>query len=188
MEYQETGRFGRITKNLRKEGFEDKMDSILFDSINFPKLNKVDKVHYVESTVNRMKAEIGEDNTKKVLFQCGAKCCGKSWSAWAKSFWDNSDSLDDFFVNLNKEEEKYNTSMSFDKAANTVSVMRTKCICGLINKGAFSTDDNLYCTCSSGHMDAFFSSVFSVENVELEQSIFNGAVTCNWKVKLENKI
>lgn len=132
-----------------------------------------------------MEAEIGVENTKKVMFECGAKCCGKSWSKWAKAIWDNSDSLDDFFVNLNKEEEKYSTQMTYDKAENTVSVMRTKCICGLINKGAIATDDNLYCSCSSGHMDVFFNAVFTVDKVELEQSIFNGARTCNWKVQLK---
>lgn len=36
MKYQETGRFGRITKNLRKLGFEKEMAEILFDSSAFP--------------------------------------------------------------------------------------------------------------------------------------------------------
>lgn len=186
MEFQETGRFGRITKNLRKQGFEDKMDTILLDSIGFPELKKEAKVRYVEATVNRMKTEIGTVNTKKVLFECGVKCCGKTWAKWAKTIWDNSDSLNDFFVNLNKEEEKYNTQMSYDKEQNVVYVMRSKCICGLVNKGNISIEPNLYCSCSSGHMDVFFSSVFSVNKVELKQSIFNGAKTCRWKVKLNN--
>ena len=36
MKYQETGRLGRISKNMRKLGFEADMDKILFDSSEFP--------------------------------------------------------------------------------------------------------------------------------------------------------
>lgn len=186
MKYQETGRFGRITKNLKSEGFEDKMDSILINSIDFPKLNKEQKVKYVEATVKRMEAEIGEANTKNVLFQCGVKCCGKSWTRFARNIWDKSDSLEVFFINLNKEEEKYNTVISFEKKKNIVYVMRTKCICGLINKGTISAEKNLFCNCSNGHMNAFFNSIFSVKEVKLEQAIFSGANTCKWKIKMNN--
>ncbi len=183
MKYQETGRFGRITKNLRKEGFETEMESVLFDSSSFPKLTNKKKVRYVETVVDRMEEKIGTVNTKKVLSRCGVQCCGKSWSNFAKNIWNNSNSLKDFFNNLNKEEEKYNTIISFEKEKNTVYVMRTKCICGLINKGDISKE-NLFCSCSNGHMDAFFNSVFSVKNVELQQAIFTGADSCKWKVEL----
>jgi len=43
MEYIETGRFGRITKNLRKQGFELEMEKILHDSNDFKNLNKRDQ-------------------------------------------------------------------------------------------------------------------------------------------------
>jgi hypothetical protein len=66
MSYQETGRFGRITKSLRKNGFENKMEDILFDSRNFTNLKKKEQTQYVGAVVNRMEQLIGEDNTKKV--------------------------------------------------------------------------------------------------------------------------
>jgi hypothetical protein len=50
MTYQETGRFGRITKNLRKLGFEKEMEKILFDSSNFPGLKKSEQSKYVKLT------------------------------------------------------------------------------------------------------------------------------------------
>lgn len=184
MSYQETGRFGRITKSLRKNGFENKMEDILFDSKNFTNLKKKEQTQYVGAVVNRMEQLIGEDNTKKVLSECGKNCCGKSWADFAKRIYSNSDSIERFVNNLNKEEIKYNTYFTFDKIRNTIQVKRTKCICGLINKGEIFSNTNLYCNCSNGHMSAFFSSIFRVDKIILEQSLYNGDDSCVWEVLL----
>ena len=184
MGYQETGRFGRITKSLRKNGFENKIEEILFDSKNFTNLKKKEQTQYVGTVVKRMEQSIGEDNTKIVLFECGKKCCGKSWSDFAKRIFNNSDSIENFIDNLNLEEIKYNTFIRFDKNRNTIQVKRTKCICGLINKGEIFSDASLYCNCSDGHMSAFFNSVFRVDKIILEQSIYNGSDSCVWEVLL----
>ena len=113
MKYIEGGRFGRITKHLRKQGFEKEMENILHDSINFPKLKKPEQTEYVETVIGRMDKIIGKENTANVLFECGAQCCGKSWSSFVKSIWDQSQSTEEFFKNLNKEEKKYNTQLEF---------------------------------------------------------------------------
>jgi hypothetical protein len=105
MEYQETGRFGRITKNLRGQGFEPEMEKILYDSKEFPKLNKKDQTKYIEKVMNRMVDTIGQTNTNNVLFACGEQCCGKSWSNFVKKIWNNSESIDNFFENLNRKEK-----------------------------------------------------------------------------------
>lgn len=187
MEYQETGRLGRITKNLRKQGFEKGMENILYDSSKFPKLKKPEQTKYVETVMIRMIENIGVECTEKVLFECGAKCCGKSWVKFVKGIWDVSNSLDDFFVNLNTEEKKYNTTIDYNLTAQSITVERNKCICGLINKGEHFTDNISYCKCSNGHMSEFFNSVFSVKEVKLEESIYSGADTCRWTVQLDNK-
>jgi hypothetical protein len=184
MSYQETGRFGRITKSLRKNGFCVEMDDILFDSDNFTKLKKTDQTQYVETVVNRMEQLIGEDNTKKVLFECGKNCCGKSWSNFAKRIYNNSNSIEDFVKKLNKEEIKYNTIISYDKNKRSIQVKRTKCICGLINKGKIFNNTNFYCNCSNGHMSAFFSSIFKVDKIVFQQSIYNGNDSCVWQILL----
>lgn len=184
MSYQETGRFGRITKSLRKNGFENSMEDILFDSNDFKNLKKKEQTKYVGTVVKRMEQIIGKDNTKKVLFECGKNCCGKSWSDFAKRIYNNSDSIESFIHNLNKEEIKYDTFISFDKNKNTIQVKRTKCICGLINKGEIFSDTNLYCNCSNGHMAAFFDPIFRVDKIVLEQSIYNGNDSCIWKIIL----
>ena len=190
MKYQETGRLGRITKNLRKNGFEENMEKILFDSTDFNKLTEKGKVGFIETIVNRMEKEIGEDSTKRVLFSCGEQCCGKSWATFAMNIWNSSTSLENFFTNLNNEEEKYNTSFSYKENLEIVYVKRSKCICGLINKGNFSNSKNLFCTCSNGHMTDFFNSIFSVKEVILEQSISSGASECTWRIELNkwNKV
>ena len=126
MGYQETGRFGRITKSLRKNGFCDEMDDILFDSDNFTKLKKTAQTEYVEIVVNRMEQLIGEDNTKKVLFECGKNCCGKSWSNFAKRIYNNSNSIEDFVKKLNEEEIKYSTIISYDKNKRAIQVRKNK--------------------------------------------------------------
>jgi len=185
MGYQETGRFGRITKSLRKNGFENKMEDILFDSNNFTSLKKKEQTQYVGTVVERMEQLIGEDNTKKVLFECGKNCCGKSWTDFAKKIYNNSDSIENFIDNLNKEEIKYNTFITFNKNKNTIQVKRTKCICGLINKGEIFSHTNLYCSCSNGHMSAFFNSIFRVDEVVLVKSIYNGNDSCVWEVLLK---
>jgi hypothetical protein len=184
MDYQETGRFGRITKSLRKNGFENNLEEILFDSIHFTNLKKKDQTQYVGTVVKRMEQLIGEDKTRMVLFECGKNCCGKSWTDFAKRIYNNSDSIENFIDNLNGEELKYNTFITFDKSKNSIQVKRTKCICGLINKGEIFSNPNLYCNCSEGHMAAFFSSILSVDKIVLEQSIYNGNENCVWEVLL----
>jgi len=185
MEYQKSGRFGRITKNLIKLGFEKEMEKLLFDSLDFPVLKKPEQTKYIETVMKRMEDSIGLENTKKVLFECGAQCCGKSWSKFVKQIWDNSKSLEDFFTNLNKEEEKYNTRMTYNDSNKSITVVRTKCICGLINKGNPLTRKNTFCNCSIGHMSVFFNTIFAVEEIKLKKSIFSGDEKCEWLIGLE---
>lgn len=185
MKYQETGRFGRITKNLIKKGFKNEMEIILYDSIEFIKLKKPAQTEYIETIMDRMVKTIGQDNTNEVLFACGAQCCGKSWSNFAVSIWKSSKSIDDFFINLNREEKKYNTHISYKPLEKVLTVTRSKCICGLINKGTNFRHNNSYCNCSLGHMSIFFNSVFGVRNITLEKTIFNGADKCEWSIELE---
>ena len=182
MKYQETGRFGRITKHLRKQGHEDAMPGILYDSPEFPRLPKAKQARYVETVVDRMVDRIGEDNTRRVLFECGAQCCGRSWSAFSRQIWDRSRSLAGFIADLNRAEEKYNTRMSYLPEGSAIIVERTRCICGLINKGLPFDADNIFCTCSIGHMQKFFRAVLDVESVTLVQTIASGADTCEWRI------
>lgn len=184
--YQETGRLGRITKNLRKLGFQNEMEKILFDSSNFPKMKKIEQTNYVEIITTRMNEIIGFENTKKVLFECGSQCCGKSWSKFVKDIWDKSKSLDEFFKSINKAEEKYNTNFTYDSEKRIITLIRTKCICGLINKGEHFFKDKTFCNCSLGHMSIFFNSVFDVEDIKLEKSIYSGDKICKWLIKIKS--
>ena len=187
MKYQETGRFGRITKNLRKQGFESQMGEILYDSLEFKNLRKVEQTKYVEKVMDRMDDIIGQQNAEQVLFECGAQCCGKSWSNFARRIWKNSESMDDFIVNLNKEEEKYNTYFHYNAEKNLITINRSKCICGLINKGGHFSSNQSFCKCSIGHMSVFFNSVFLVNDIQFKKSIFNGDKNCEWIVELGDK-
>ncbi len=184
MDYLEGGRLGRITKNLRKLGFEKEMEKILFDSSSFPNLKKIEQTKYVETVIDRMEFTIGLTNAKKVLFECGTKCCGKSWSNFVKQIWDDSESIEEFFTNINKAEEKYNTTFSYNSKKKIITVIRTKCICGLINKGEPFLNNKTFCHCSIGHMNAFFNSIFKVKDIHMKKSIFSGDERCEWKIKL----
>ena len=186
MKYQETGRFGRITKHLRKQGFELEMADILYDSKSFAGLSKTDQTKYVETVLHRMIKIIGIESTEKILFECGSQCCGKSWSNFAKRIWDNSKSLDDFFEKLNEEEKKYSTMISYNSAENSITVERDKCICGLINKGDHFKSTKAYCKCSLGHMSVFFNSIFSVQDIQLVESIYSGSERCKWNILIES--
>lgn len=184
MKYQETGRLGRITNNLRKLGFERKISSILFDSINFSKLSKIQQAAYIETVTERMNNVIGLSNTKKILFECGSQCCGKSWSQFAKNIWESSNSIEDFFIKINKAEKKYYTSFEYNKDKKQIILTRSKCICGLINKGHLFKKDKSFCNCSLGHMDKFFKTIFKIKKIELKKSIFSGKKTCRWLISL----
>ena len=186
MKYQETGRFGRITKHLRAQGFEKEMESILFDSHSFSKLKKEEQTQYVEKVVTRMTEIIGQKKTEKVLFECGAQCCGKSWSKFVREIWDRAKSFEDFFNILNQEEEKYNTKIEYIDSENNIIVERNKCICGLINKGSPFQNNNAYCKCSNGHMSVFFKTLFDVVEIQLIKSIYSGSDVCQWKIKIQN--
>lgn len=185
MIFQETGRFGRITKNLRKKGFENQMDGILHDSTNFTKMNKDDQIQYIENVMERMVETIGQKNTNSVLFSCGEQCCGKPWVNFAREIWERSkSSIDEFIANLNIAEEKYSTYFSNDSKNMLITVARKKCICGLINKGKPFKSNKSYCNCSTGHMFQFFNSIIPVQNIELKKSIMNGDRNCEWSIKI----
>jgi len=185
MKYQETGRLGRITKNMRKLGFEADMDKILFDSLEFPHLKKKEQTKYIGTVMERMEINIGLENTKKILKECGAQCCGKSWSNFVRQIWDNARSPAEFFVNLNKEEKKYDTHITYDSEHNCITVVRDKCICGLINKGNVFSNNSVFCNCSIGHMSVFFNSIFRVADIQLIKSIYSGDDKCLWEILLE---
>lgn len=185
MKYQETGRLGRITKNMRKLGFEAEMHKVLFDSSEFPHIKKKDQTKYIETVMERMEKNIGLENTKSILRECGAQCCGKSWSHFVRRIWDNAKSPADFFANLNNEEKKYDTQITYDSENKSISVVRDKCICGLIKKGDIFNKPSVFCNCSIGHMSVFFSSIFRVANIQLMKSIYSGDETCEWTIKLE---
>ena len=184
MEYIEGGRFGRITKHLRKQGYETEMEDILYDSKNFPKLKKPEQTRYVEAVIGRMDQHIGKVNAESVLFECGAQCCGKSWSGFVKRIWNQSDSINDFITRLNEEEAKYSTQFTYDPTKNSIAVERSKCICGLINKGKPFETHKGFCKCSIGHMSVFFNTVFDVKEIQIEQSIYSGSDTCKWTIQL----
>ncbi len=184
MDYLEGGRFGRITKHLRKQGYEKEMEEILYDSKNFPKLKKVEQTKYVETVMGRMGKSIGKENTEKVLFECGSQCCGKSWSNFVKRIWNQSESATDFFKKLNEKEEKYNTQFTYKPDKSLIIVERSKCICGLINKGKLFRTYKEYCKCSIGHMSVFFNTVFNVKEINMEQSIYSGSKKCKWQIRL----
>ena len=185
MEYQETGRFGRITKNLRRKGFEGQLDSIVHDSKDFPGLKKPEQTEYLETVMDRMVEQLGRENTDSVLFACGEQCCGKSWSEFAKGIMArNIGSVDDFIAKLNIEEKKYDTYMTYDAAHGEIAVFRKSCICGLINKGKPFRSNKSFCNCSLGHMSFFFRSVLEVKEITLLRTIMNGDDRCEWRVKL----
>jgi hypothetical protein len=98
---------------------------------------------------------------------------------------DHSKSLEDFFVNLNNEEKKYDTHMYYDAEQKSITVIRDKCICGLINKGNVFRENNTYCNCSIGHMSVFFNAIFRVDNIQLMHSIYSGDERCEWIIRLK---
>lgn len=185
MPFQETGRFGRITKNLRKLGFDNRMEPILHDSLKFSNLRKTDQAKYVELVVSRIVDDIGLEHAKRVLYECGAQCCGKSWSGFAKRIWEASTTLGEFVEKLNTEEEQYSTHIEYSSIDNSLTVERTKCICGLVNKGLPFDGDSHFCSCSLGHMAVFFGAVLSVDRIELEETISTGSKRCRWRVFLQ---
>lgn len=161
------------------------MELILHDSSSFSKLKKTDQTRYVETVVGRMIDKVGQENTDSVLFECGAQCCGKSWTGFVKRIWDESTSIDDFFNRLNEEEAQYNTEITYSSDDNIITVERSKCICGLINNGLPFETESGYCMCSNGHMSVFFNAIFSVKDIQLEKSISSGAKRCRWKIEIE---
>ena len=130
---------------MRKLGFAAEMDKVLFDSSEFPHLKKKEQTKYIETVMDRMEESIGLDNTKKILQACGAQCCGKSWSDFVRRIWDQAESPADFFVKLNNEEKKYATEITYHPAGKSISVVRNKCICGLINKGDLFNHGSVNC-------------------------------------------
>ena len=87
---------------------------------------------------------------------------------------------------LNDREKPYDTSFDFDRQKKVITITRTKCICGLVNKAKDTLGSNTFCECSTGHFREFFKEIFDVAGIELKQSILVGEGSCVWEVKISN--
>ncbi len=185
MEFHKSGRFGRIVKNMIQEGFEDQLEYIFYDSMQFSSMGKKEKVKYIEEVIQRLDQRLGHEVATKILKNCGRQCCGKSWANFVTDIHDATENIDDFFILLNEREAPYNTVFDYHSARNEITITRQKCLCGLIDKAKRQFESNLYCACSTGHFEKFFDTVFSVEGIRLNQSILTGAKFCEWTVKID---
>jgi len=184
MDHLRTGRFGRITKNIIYNGFEEHLDVILGDSMEYIRMGKKEKAGYIRSVIERMERYMGKDNVKKVMSDCGRQCCGKSWTDFIDGIHCASKDINDFFELLNIEEKNYGTEFVFLQENNMIVIERSRCLCGLVEKARYKHENRNYCECSTGHFREFLGKVFTVEDILLKQSILCGADKCVWEVKI----
>ncbi len=186
MKYHESGRFGRITKNIRAMGQADKLADIMPESWTFSQMSPKEKTQYVFRVVKRMETHLGSEPTKAVMHRCGQQCCGKSWIGFVQDIWAESKDLNDFFTRLNHQERAYHTVFSYSPKSRTIEIDRTRCICGLAGNARYPTDSTLFCECSAGHFSEFFCSVFDVRDISLKQSLLAGADSCKWILTIDS--
>ena len=178
--YPRTGRIGRFVKILEKEVSEDKMIKILRNSDKYNSLSPSKKAEWWKDAIILMENEISIDKTKKILCQCGQKCCGQGHRKTVRKKFEESKSIEEFLEKISIKDVSYEL---IDKK--TIVAEYQRCFCGSV-KSTKTTFPNLtYCECGSEFNRQYFSSAFGKPvNVELIKSVINGSDSCKYVIHI----
>lgn len=177
----QTGRIGRFIKILDMNSEKDDALFILKDANNYNSREAEEKSYWWLQTVERMELSLGPDKSKKIMNECGSKCCGKGQRTTARKLFLSSGSILDFLDIISHHDVREGDLTYTLEDENTIIAVHNKCFCKQVAKANLKFPNLTYCQCSVSFNRLFFSSAFNKEvDVELTQSIIHGDKYCKF--------
>jgi predicted hydrocarbon binding protein len=180
-----TGRIGRFAKIVEKEVDQDVFLRIMQDSDAYAALKPEKKADWWRSALDRLENEIGQDATIEVMQACGRKCCNQGTRKSAKRLMSESDSLHEFLEKASSYGVKEGEIEYKALDEKTISGHFYRCFCGQVKQSTIPFSSLVYCQCSAEFHKQYFEAALEREvQVEITQSILNGAEHCEFLIHL----
>ncbi len=184
-EIPKTGRIGRWATIIEQETDHNIAEKVMENAEQLKSLDYVGKAAWIKGAVERLEHYAGEEKAKKIMEECGRKCCGQTYRKKARELMGESKSLKEFIEKLNKA-GLGGGRLTF-KDENTITGGYNHCYCGQV-KQTKEPLPRVYCYCSAGWYKQLFESALGRPvDVELVQSIVSGAHTCEFIIKLNRE-
>jgi len=183
-----TGRIGRFAKILKKETNENTLVKIMRDSDKYESFNGTKKAAWWRDAMVRLENELGRDNAQETMLACGQKCCGETHRKLARQYWQESKNLKEFIDKLNNHIYRGQVSGMAGvrlkvEDTHTITGGYDQCYCGQVKHTKEPFPNDIYCHCAAGWLKMLFESAFEKPvNVEMIQSILNGADSCEFLI------
>ncbi|MCK5147356.1 hypothetical protein KAR48_11405 [bacterium] len=180
-----TGRIGRFAKILEKEVSEDTLKKIMQDSDKYNSLKPDKKALWWKNSIENMESELGKIKSITIMNACGEKCCGKGQRKTARRLMNESKSVEEFLDKISKYGVKEGELEYRLVDGNTIIGKHNKCFCGQVKQSKVKFKNDIYCQCSVAFNRQFFQAAFNKPvEVELKQSILNGADCCEFVISI----
>jgi len=180
-----TGRIGRFAKIVEGKTSQKSFIRILEKSDAYNSYKPDKKALWWNSAMERLEQELGTEKAIEVMQSCGSKCCGKGQRQTAKRLMKESTSIKNFLDKVSHYEVK-DDELDYQLInSNTIIGKHNRCFCGQVKKSNVQFKNTIYCQCSVAFNKQFFEAAFEMPvDVELTQSILNGADYCEFKITI----
>jgi predicted ArsR family transcriptional regulator len=184
IEIPTTGRIGRWAKIIEQETNRETAENVMKDVDQYMSTsNYSKKAAWVHKAVHRLKELVGTKKSVTIMEKCGKKCCGPTSRKKAKKLMEESESVEEFVKKLNAHGLGGGRLVI---EGDTIKGGYDTCYCGQVKHTKEPFDSLLYCQCSVGWYTQLFESALNTPvDVELVQSIINGADTCEFIINIQ---
>jgi len=176
-----TGKIGNLAKNIEKETNQAVLLEVMKNIDQFKSAsNRLEKAEWIKGAIERLEQEVGKEKSIKIMENCGRECCGQKHSEHAKQLMNESKSVEEFAGKLSRGGVKFKL-----KDKNTIIGEHNKCYCSMVNQIKKPFQGLTYCHCGVGYIRQRFESAFGkTVEVELVQSVINGAKSCKFIIHI----
>jgi hypothetical protein len=181
-----TGRIGRFAKIVEKETCQEAFLAIMQDSESYKTYKPAERAAWWCRAMERLEQAIGEENAIEIMKSCGRKCCGQGQRKTAKRLMAESESIEEFLDRISRHDVKEGDLTYVLEDENTIVAEHSKCFCGQVKRSKKPFSTRSYCQCSVEFNRVFFEAALEKPvQVELVQSIINGAESCKFIIHLD---
>ena len=174
-----TGRIGRFAKIIEKEVGENILLKVMQNSDKYASLNASEKSSWWMSAVEKLVNEVVRDKTENIMRLCGQKCCGQGIRKTAKRLMSESKSVEEFLGKASTDGLKEGEVEYKLRDNNTIIGTFYRCFCKQVSQAKPLSKNLTYCQCSAEfHKQYFEAALEKPVEVDITQSIINGAKTC----------
>jgi predicted ArsR family transcriptional regulator len=181
-----TGRIGRFAKIVAEETSQDVLLEIMQDSENYQGYKPAGKAAWWRAAIERLEKAVGREGAIEIMESCGRKCCGQGQRKTAKRLMAESESIEAFLDRISRHDVKEGDLTYVLEDEHTIIAEHNRCFCGQVKQTQELFTTSTYCQCSVAFNRAFFEAALDRPvQVELAQSILNGAESCKFIIYLD---